>query len=206
MLEFLTGTGLATAAGLNAYIPMLMLGLLDRFTGMVDLPTGWAWLSSDITLWILAGLLVLEVVADKVPVLDTVNDAVQTVIRPAAGGITFASGMGAETVTVQDPSAMFAGDGWVPVVIGAAMALMVHLFKATTRAGANTVTAGTAAPVLSTAEDAASVSLAAAAVFLPVLVVVLLVGVVVGLWFLARKVLGRRRDRSMSSEDRYFAA
>lgn len=207
MLEFLTGTGLATAAGLNAYIPMLVLGLLDRFTGFVELPGAWAWLSSDLSLWILAGLLVLEVVADKIPVLDTVNDAVQTVIRPAAGGITFASGMGSETVTVQDPNTLFGGEAWVPVVIGAGLALLVHLFKATTRAGANTVTVGAAAPVLSTAEDAASTTLALAAVFLPVLVVVLLIAALAGLWFLARRLFGRgRRNGPLSPEDRHFAA
>lgn len=207
MLEILTGSGLATAAGLNAYIPMLMLGLLDRFTSLVDLPTAWQWLSHDVTLWIIAALLVLEVVADKIPVLDSVNDAVQTVIRPAAGGITFASGVGTETVTVQDPGALFAGEAWIPVAIGAAMALLVHLFKATTRAGANTVTAGAAAPVLSTAEDTASTLLALTAVLVPVLVVVLLVIVLVGLWLLGRWALRRgRRDRLMSREDRYFSA
>jgi hypothetical protein len=206
MLEILTGSGLATAAGLNAYIPMLVLGLLDRFTSLVELPTAWQWLSHDATLWILAALLVLEVVADKIPVLDSVNDAVQTVIRPAAGGITFASGVGTETVTVQDPGALFAGEAWIPVVVGAGLALLVHLFKATTRAGANTATAGVVAPVLSTAEDTASILLALTAVLLPVSVGILLVLIVVGLWLLGRWVLRRRhRDRLMSREDRYFA-
>ena len=136
----------------------------------------------------------------------SLNDAVQTVIRPAAGGITFASGVGTETVTVQDPGALFAGEAWIPVVIGAGLALLVHLFKATTRAGANTATAGAAAPVLSTAEDTAAALLALTAVFIPVFVVVLLVIIVATLWLLGRWVLRRRRgDRLMSPEDRYFA-
>ena len=83
MLEFLTATGLATSAGLNAYIPLLALGLLDRFTGLVDLPAGWTWLSADASLWILGALLALELVADKIPGVDAVNDVVQTVVRPA---------------------------------------------------------------------------------------------------------------------------
>ena len=43
-MEVLTGFGLASAAGLNAYIPLLALGLLARFTDLVSLPAGWAWL------------------------------------------------------------------------------------------------------------------------------------------------------------------
>lgn len=186
MLEFLTGTGLAISAGLNAYIPLLALGLLDRFTGLVDLPAGWAWLSADASLWILGVLLALELVADKIPGVDAVNDAVQTVVRPAAGGIVFASGVGTETTAVHDPGTLFAGSGWVPVIIGAGIALAVHLAKAGTRVGANTVTVGAAAPVLSAA------GLVAAALFLPVLVAVLAVAVVVGLWLLARRFRDRR--------------
>lgn len=186
MLEFLTGTGLATSAGLNAYIPLFALGLLDRFTGLVDLPAGWTWLSADASLWILGVLLALELVADKIPGVDAVNDVVQTVVRPAAGGIVFASGVGAETTAVHDPGTLFAGSGWVPVIIGAGIALAVHLAKAGTRVGANTVTVGAAAPVLSAA------GLVAAALFLPVLVAVLVVAVVVGLWLLARRFRARR--------------
>lgn len=193
MLEILTGAGLATSAGLNAFIPMLALGLLDRFTNLVELPAAWAWLSSDVSLWILGVLLVVEVVADKIPAVDTVNDAIQTVIRPAAGGITFASGIGTETTTVTDPDQMMSGNVWVPIAIGVAIALVVHLMKAGTRAGANTVTVGAAAPVLSTAEDASAVALSVAALFLPILVAVLIVLLVVGLLLLARRF---RRGRS----------
>lgn len=193
MLEILTGAGLATSAGLNAFIPMLALGLLDRFTSLVDLPPAWAWLSSDVSLWILGVLLVVEVVADKIPAVDTVNDAIQTVIRPAAGGITFASGIGTQTTTVTDPDQMMSGSAWVPIAIGVAIALVVHLMKAGTRAGANTVTVGAAAPVLSTAEDASAVVLSLAALFLPILVAVLIVALVVGLLLLARRFRRGRR-------------
>lgn len=46
MLELLTGTGLALAAGLNAWIPLVVIGALDRFTGLIELPPQWAWLSN----------------------------------------------------------------------------------------------------------------------------------------------------------------
>ena len=43
MFEVLTGAGLAAAAGLNAYIPLLAIGLLSRFTDLVSLPPGCAF-------------------------------------------------------------------------------------------------------------------------------------------------------------------
>lgn len=92
MEQLLTGLGLSTAAGLNAYIPMLMLGLLARFTDIVHLPAGWNWMENGWVILIIAVLLVVEIVADKIPALDSINDSVQTFVRPAAGGIVFGSG------------------------------------------------------------------------------------------------------------------
>ncbi len=57
MLEVLTGTGLAVAAGLNAYIPLLILGLAGRFVDFVELPAAWSWLSNEWVLAILGALL-----------------------------------------------------------------------------------------------------------------------------------------------------
>ena len=74
MLEFLTGTGLALAAGLNAWIPLVLLGALDRFTGLIELPAAWAWLANEWVLLILLVLLVLEFVAEvkkrSAPIVD----------------------------------------------------------------------------------------------------------------------------------------
>jgi hypothetical protein len=82
---------------LNAYIPLLALGLLSRFTDLVTLPHGWAWLENGWVMTIVAALLVVEIVADKIPALDSINDAVQTFVRPTAGGIVFGSGTAAQT-------------------------------------------------------------------------------------------------------------
>ena len=108
MLEFIVGSGLATAAGLNAWMPLFVLGIADRFVPAVELPAGWAWLSSDVALWIVGALLVIEIVADKIPAIDSVNDVIQTAVRPVAGGIAFGAGSSAETVRVDDPD-LFAG-------------------------------------------------------------------------------------------------
>jgi hypothetical protein len=193
-VELLTGFGLATAAGLNAYIPLLALGLLSRFTDLVTLPHGWAWLENGWVMAIVAVLLVVEVVADKVPALDSINDAIQTFVRPTAGGIVFGSGTAAQTSAVADPGAFAQSGQWIPVVMGIVTALVVSLTKSAVRPAANVATAGVAAPVLSTVEDATSIGLVFAAILIPVAV---LVALVVMVW--AAIALLRRRRRARES-------
>jgi hypothetical protein len=197
MVEFLVGSGLAAAAGLNAWMPLFLLGLADRFLPAVELPAAWAWLSSDLALWITGILLVVEIVADKVPALDSVNDVLQTFVRPAAGGIVFGAGSSAETVRVDDP-ALLVDHAWMPVVIGIVIALLVHAAKAAVRPMANLATAGLAAPVVSTAEDVSAFALVAAAIFVPVLAGLLLIGLVVVAVLLLRR---RRRLRARQRAD-----
>ncbi|MEV4416375.1 DUF4126 domain-containing protein [Catellatospora sp. NPDC049609] len=192
MLELLTGTGLATAAGLNAYIPLLVIGLLDRYTNLINLPSAWAWLGNGWVLMILAVLLAIEFVADKVPAVDSVNDIVQTVVRPTAGGMAFAAGSGSETVTVTDPSALWTEKLWIPIVIGLLIALTVHGAKATARPVLNVATVGMAAPVVSTVEDGASTGLSVVAIVVPALVVLCLFALVWWMFAMARR---RRRRR-----------
>jgi len=176
-MEVLTGLGLASAAGLNAYIPLLAMGLLARFTDLVNLPPGWAWLENGWVMVIVAVLLTVEVVADKIPALDSVNDAIQTVVRPTAGGIVFGAGTASQTAAVTDPGAFVSSGQWVPIAIGVVVALVMHLTKTAVRPVANVATAGVAAPVLSTVEDFTSIGLVFVAILLPVLVLVVLVAI-----------------------------
>jgi hypothetical protein len=194
VLEVLTGTGLAIAAGLNAYVPLLLLGLAGRFLDAVALPEAWMWLSSDWVLIGLALLLVIELVADKFPVVDTINDLLQSIVRPAAGGIVFGSGSAAQTLAIAEPDEFFASQQWVPIVVGAVIALLVHLTKMAARPAANALTAGAAAPVLSLTEDLGAVLLSVLALVLPVLVVVVLVALALALPLL----LARARRHRLS--------
>jgi hypothetical protein len=191
VLEALTGTGLAASAGLNAYIPLLVVGLLSRFTRVIDLPHGWQWLGNGWVLAILTVLLAIEVVADKVPVVDHMNDVVQTVVRPTAGGIVFGAGSSAQTATVTDPGTFFGSHQWMPVAAGVLIALCVHGVKAASRPVINATTVGFGAPVASTAEDVSSVVMSLLAVLVPILVLLGLILLVAGaIW-----VLHRRRQR-----------
>ncbi len=198
-MELLTGLGLATAAGLNAYIPLLALGLLSRFTDLITLPHGWAWLENGWVMAIVAVLLVVEVVADKIPALDTVNDTIQTFVRPTAGGIVFGSGTAAQTAAVTDPGAFAQSGQWIPIAVGVLVALVVSLTKSTVRPVANVSTAGMAAPVLSTIEDGVSVALVFVAILIPVLVLVLVALLVWGFVKLLRR---RRRHRTAAASER----
>lgn len=192
MLQLLTGTGLAASAGMNAYIPLLVIGLLARFTGLVTLPAGWEWIGNEWVLAFFVLLLAVEVVADKIPAIDSANDILQTAVRPTSGGLVFGAGSSAETVTVADPGALFDDRGWAPIVAGVAIALAVHTLKALVRPVLNAMTACLAAPVVSTIEDLTSVITSLAALLVPLLVIVFVPGLVLAFWWLWRR---RRRPR-----------
>ena len=198
MLEALTGTGLATAAGLNAALPLVVLGALDRWTTLVELPAGWAWFSDPWVLVILAVVFVVDVVADKVPGLDHLNDVVSTVVRPTAGGLAFGAGSGARTVAVTDPEGFLTSNAWVPVLVGILLALGVHGAKAASRPVVNAATLGLGAPVVSVLEDVTSLSLTVAALLLPVLVLVLLVALVAVWWRWRRRRASRRTAQALA--------
>lgn len=189
MIELLTGASLASAAGLNAYVPLLVVGLADRFTTFVELADAWSWLSGWPALAILGVLLVIEVVADKVPAVDTFNDVVQTVVRPASGGLVVGAGTAGEQVV---DGSTWSGTSWWAVALGVGIALAVHLLKASVRPVLNAATFGLAAPVVSSVEDASSVVISVLAIVVPVLAAIGVVAVVVTIVRLAR----RRRRRA----------
>jgi Domain of unknown function (DUF4126) len=130
-----------------------------------------------------------------VPALDSINDAVQTFVRPTAGGIVFGSGTAAQTAAVADPGEFAQSGKWIPVAIGVVTALVVHLTKSAVRPAANVATAGVAAPVLSTIEDITSVGLVFVALLIPMLVLVVVVVLAWGVFKLWRfRPRRRRRD------------
>jgi hypothetical protein len=192
VLEALTGIGLSASAGLNAYIPLLMVGLLGRYTRLIELPHSWRWLSNGWVIAILVVLLAIEVVADKIPVLDHLNDAVHTVIRPTAGGLSFGAASQAQTVTVSDPGSFFSHHQWVPIAAGVLIALAVHGVKATARPVINVSTLGFGTPVASTLEDVFSTAMSLVAIVVPVLVVVF-IAALVGLFVWIRRRRARRK-------------
>jgi hypothetical protein len=196
MLAVLTGLGLSAAAGLNAYIPVLMVGLLDRYTDMVRLPAEFGWLTNGWVLSAIGLLLLAEVVLDKVPVVDTANDAVQTFVRPAAGGAVFAATDAAQKA---DSSAFMHDNPWIGWVLGIVVALIVHLTKATVRPVVNAGTLGTGAPVISTVEDTVSLGMSVLAILAPVIALIALVLLAFVALRLLKAVRTRRRRAAASA-------
>lgn len=196
MLAVLTGMGLSAAAGLNAYIPFLLVALIAKFTDFIVLPAAFQWMESWWAIAIGAVLLLTEVVLDKVPAVDSINDAVQTFIRPSMAGLLSAATAGASAL---DNSAWMAQNPWVNVVLGIVVGGIVHAGKATARPAVNVSTVGVGAPVLSTVEDGASIGLSIVAVFAPLLVIVALVLLAAGLVSLWLTVRRRRRRRAATA-------
>ena len=159
------------ASGLNAYATVLVLGLLGRFAGVTTVPEG---LQRTDVLIVVAVLAVVEFVADKIPYLDSIWDAISTVIRPIAGATI---------------GALIAGaSGELPTValaaVGGVTALLSHLAKAGLRLAANTSPEPLSNVGLSVTEDVAAVGVTSLALAFPVIA-----AVVAGLLLIAMIVL-----------------
>ncbi|WP_082093239.1 DUF4126 domain-containing protein [Demequina sediminicola] len=194
MLAALTGAGLSAAAGLNAFIPLLMVGLFARFTDFIVLPEQLLWLESWPLIIGAAVLLVLEMILDKIPGVDHINDLLQTIVRPIVGGILFAAAAASEVI---DASSFWQENPVVAGIVGALITLAVHLGKASSRPAVNATTGGTGAPLASFAEDAISVLLCIVALFTPVLVIVVFILMGAAVYRIVTTGRRRRRHREM---------
>jgi hypothetical protein len=183
LLSIFTAFGLSTSAGLNAYLPLLVVALLARFTDLITLTPPWDALESWWVIGILVVLLLIEFLVDKVPAVDSINDTIQTFIRPVAGAILFASSAGA----ISDAHPVLA------LICGLLVAGGVHAAKATARPIVTATTGGVLNPVVSSAEDVISLMVAILSILLPVLALLLLLLLVV--WF----IRWRRRRRDWTS-------
>jgi hypothetical protein len=161
-----TAFGLSASAGLNAYIPLLVVGLLARYTDLINLSKPWDTLANPWIVLMLCILVIIEMLADKLPAVNHINDIIQTVIRPAAGAIAFAAS--ANVVTDVSPVLALAS--------GLLVAGTVHIAKAgVVRPLVTATTGGTANTPVSIAEDVTSTILSVVAIVLPIIIGTLIV-------------------------------
>ena len=188
-LGLATAFGLSTAAGLNAYIPLLVVALLARLTPLITLSEPYDALSNWWVIGTLTVLLIVEILVDKIPAVDTVNDIIHTFIRPAAGAILFA----ATTNTIGVHPVLAA-------ILGVILAGGVHAVKAGGRPIVAATTAGLGDPIVSTIEDIISLVTSVLAIIAPYVVLALiLISVSLFAWWYAR----RRRRRHARPVERY---
>jgi hypothetical protein len=169
-MELLTGIftafGLSASAGLNAYIPLLLVGLLAKYTNLIHLSQPWDTLANPWIILLLCILVIIEMLADKIPAVNHINDLIQTLIRPAAGAIAFA----ASANVVTDISPVLA------LAAGLLVAGTVHVAKAGAVRPMVTATTGGAGNIpVSIAEDVISTVLSILAIIVPLLVGTLMV-------------------------------
>lgn len=184
LLNVLSAFGLSVSAGLNAYIPLLVVSLLARFTDLIQLESPWDALTSWWTIGILLFLSLIEFFADKIPAVNHINDAIQTIVRPTAGAIVFAAS--AHVITDIHPV--------LSLALGLLVAGGVHTVKAAAvRPAITATTAGTGNVPVSIVEDFISTVISILSVVIPVVIACLLI--IITAWILFRM---RRRQNNYS--------
>ncbi|HYH12838.1 MAG TPA: DUF4126 domain-containing protein [Thermomicrobiales bacterium] len=164
LAALLSSLGLALPAGLNAWLPFLILALADRYTSQIDLDAPFDFISSTPGLIIILLLLPIELLVDKIPGADHVSDLAHTFIRPVAGAILAAA--------VADASHDL--NVWFAAILGVGGAGATHAVKMSTRPVITASTGGVGNPVASIVEDVASVVSSLIAIFVPLLLIVIL--------------------------------
>jgi hypothetical protein len=187
-MELLTGVmaafGLSASAGLNAYIPLLVISLTARYTDLIQLSSPWDALTSW---WIIGLLIVLSLVeffADKFPAVNHANDAIQTFVRPVAGAIVFAAS--ANVITEIHPV--------LALGAGVLVSGTVHAIKSVAVRPAVTATTGGAGNVpVSVAEDMLATFLSIMAIIIPIIIAFVIIAfTALFVWLFWRR--GKRKE------------
>jgi Domain of unknown function (DUF4126) len=187
MVEILTTLGrtmgFSFAAGINLYATVAILGLAKRY-GWVSLPEQFQVFDNDIIIGAALVLYAIEFVADKIPWVDSIWDAIHTAIRPIGGAVIAVTTLGDASPTVQGLVAL----------MGGSLAAGTHLTKAGTRAAANTSPEPFSNWVLSLTEDIFVLGLAALALKYPVAAaIVVVIGVALMISFATWIIRALRR-------------
>lgn len=171
---------LAAAAGLNAFLPILGLALADRFSSKVDLPQPYNVISSVGGIAILLALVTIELVADKIPRIDHLNDLINSPIRPAAGMFLMMAAVSGKN-EIHEVVAMF---------IGLLLAGAVHVYKAISRTRITVASNGLANPMVSLVEDSIAGLTTVLAILAPWIGLVFVIPAGIGLGWVYRKTGG----------------
>jgi hypothetical protein len=181
LFGIMSAFGLSASAGLNAYIPLLVIGVIAHYTDLIKLSAPYDLLANPWILILVSVLLIIEMLADKVPAVNHINDIIQTVFRPAAGAIVFAAS--AHVLTNVHPL--------IALACGLLVAGGIHTVKSVAvRPAVTATTGGTANIPVSIAEDVIATVLSILSIVIPILVGIILVILVAFIiwWFWRRSI------------------
>jgi hypothetical protein len=179
LLSIFTAFGLSFSAGLNAYIPLFIIGALTHYTDLIVLSKPYNILADPWALIILGLLIIIEFLADKVPAINHINDGIQTFFRPVAGAIAFAATAG--VVTNLHPI--------IALTCGLLIAGSVHTVKSViVRPVVTATTGGVGNTPVSILEDITATVVSFLSIIVPILIVfiVILFVVLIVMWWQRR--------------------
>jgi len=179
LLGIFSAFGLSASAGLNAYIPLLVIGVIAHYTNLIKLNAPYDALANPYILILIGILLIIEMLADKVPVANHINDLIQTFVRPVAGAIAFAAST--NLITGINPI--------IALACGLLVAGSVHVAKsAVVRPIVTATTAGSGNVPVSVAEDVTSTVVSLLSILVPTAIAILvIIAIVFFIWWWARR-------------------
>ena len=188
LFGIMSAFGLSASAGLNAYIPLLAVGGIAHYTDWIKLNPPYDMLANPWVLIVVGVLLIVEMLADKIPAVNHVNDIIQTGIRPAAGAIIFAAS--AHAITNVHPV--------IAIICGLLVSGSVHVVKSAAIRPVVTATTGGAANVpVSIAEDVIASVVSILSIVIPAMAAVFLViFVLLIIWWFWRRADRKRQALS----------
>ena len=184
-IQIALGICLSACAGLRAFLPLLIIGILQKM-GYLQVGQTFEWIGSTPSLIIFGTATVIEIVGDKIPVVDNTLDSAGAFIKPIAGTILFSTVI----IKMNPVFAVVLG-----IIAGGSISELIHLKKATIRGGSTTMTAGVANPILSIAEDISAFIGTALSIIAPILALILLVIFLAVSFHIFRKIFGKKKKK-----------
>lgn len=173
---------LTTTAGVRSLLALAAVAIAAHLHWMHP-PAGFDWLASTTAMWVLIGAAVLEMLADKIPVVDHAVHFIQLAGKPAAGAILVGGSVHAQS------HEMLIG----LMVLGALNAFGIHAAIASVRGASTVTTGGMGNPVVSVVEDVGAIGSLILAFFAPFLAAFIAVAFTVALVIVARSAYRRMR-------------
>ena len=162
--QYALAYALTTSAGLRGLLTLAVVSVAVHL-GVLHPPAAFAWLGSNAVTLALVAVALVEILGDKIPLIDHVFHALQTIVKPAAAAIL----VGGIVHTQNSPEL------YGLMALGALNALGVHAASAAARGASTALTGGVANPVISVAEDSMSVTMIAFAFLAPLFAAILAV-------------------------------